>query len=265
MGRKLLTMKITVLFLFLIFSGCINQEKTSNNSQNNGLEMLYDVYPDTDDAPVLELFWGPPELQLDQIDRVTPYGVWEGPPGVWEPAVEIQFYTKNTSHDPVYAACEGTLVFISEEWNSLYVRYGRNYGIIYHHIVDFSNTLELGMKIERETLLGYTETKNNLGWWEIELDVKRGDIFRTVPTFDYFSKESQGKLMAILNASWWDESSGSTKSWTVTDGDTWTVYLDEPEWWAAPDHLGYIETEESETIEDFVEAHNISWILENYR
>ena len=71
--------------------------------------------------------------------------------------------------------------------------------------------------------------------------------------------------MSILNASWWNESSGSTKSWTVTDGDTWTVHLDEPEWWAAPDHLGYIETKESETIEDFVEAHNISWVLENYR
>ena len=92
MKGKLLAMKITVLFL--IFSGCINQEKTSN-SQNNGLEMLYDIYPDTNDAPVLEFFWGPPEIQLDQIDRVTPYGVWEGPPGVWEPAVEIQFYTKN--------------------------------------------------------------------------------------------------------------------------------------------------------------------------
>jgi len=64
-------------------------------------EMLYEIYPLTDDAPVLELYWGPPDLSMDNIARFTPYGIWESP---YEPAVEMQFYTFS-SHDPVYTPC----------------------------------------------------------------------------------------------------------------------------------------------------------------
>ncbi len=49
-------------------------------------DMMYQIYPLTDEAPVLELYWGPPDLSMNNIARFTPYGIWEGP---WEPATEM--------------------------------------------------------------------------------------------------------------------------------------------------------------------------------
>lgn len=257
MRRKFL-IPIVIIILLVVFVLFL---------QFSTLSMNHDVYPDTDEAPVLDFIWGIPELEMDQIERVTPYGVWEGAEGIWEPAVEIQFYTKDRWHDPVYAACEGTLIDISTERQSLVIRYGRNYGIVYHHIVDFPSSLKVGEKIERGDLIGYTEKKSGLGWWEIEVDVKRGDVFRTVPPIDYFSEESQEKLNDILNGDdvWYENKWGANRTWTVTEGEeSWIKYLDEPEWWTSPFRVGYSHLIGAESLEDFVTAHNMTWVLENY-
>ena len=68
------------------------------------------------------------------------------------------------------------------------------------HIEDIPENITVGLKVEQRTLLGYTEFGNNEGWWEIELDVKRGNQYSTLPPYDYFSPSSKAKLDAILKA-----------------------------------------------------------------
>lgn len=257
---------LMIFLTFVVLSGCMESNTSDGGNSSDGeSQMSYDVYPDTDDAPVLEFIWGTPDLDLSDIYRVTPYGVWEGGDEFWDPAQEMQFYIKNRDHDPVYAGCEGTLIIASNEHGFVSIRYGRNYGIVYHHVVDFPGNLEPGMKIERGALLGYTEEKDGISWWEVEIDVKRGDVFRTVPPIDYFSEESQQKLNDIVNASdiWYDDLWGVDRAWTVTEGDSWIPYLDEPEWWTTAMRIGYNEGDNFESEEDFIIANNMNFMLNN--
>ncbi len=238
---------------------------SGGDNQPNGWSggIMYEVYPETDQAPVLEFLWGPPELQPSQITRITPYGCWEGPPEArYEPAVEMQFYT-TTSHDPVYTVAKGTVVSIDRSKKTFSIRYGRNYGVTYHHVVDILDNVTVGVKVEAGTLVGYTENFQDEGWWEIELDVKRDNICRTLPPFGYFSAESQTKLQSYLDASPTWNVSGSPRTWTVTTGeDCWTKYFDAPEWWSSLyDRLGYM-IENFETDQDFLAANNLTWDLE---
>lgn len=150
---------------------------------------LYEAYPDTDAAPVLEFFWGPPELDTGTITRVTPYGAWEdwkdSQGGVlYEPAVEMQFYA-TAGRVPVYAAASGTVITVERGYKTdsgftsggMTASYGRNYGITYHHLVDIPDNIKPGTKIEAETLIGYGEVRpapdnpsQTETWWEIELN-----------------------------------------------------------------------------------------------
>lgn len=38
---------------------------------------MYNVYPETDQAPTLDFIWRTPNLEMDEIARVTPYCVLE--------------------------------------------------------------------------------------------------------------------------------------------------------------------------------------------
>lgn len=78
---------------------------------------------------------------------------------IWSPSTEIQFYTKDRTHNPFYAACEGTVISVDRDNFVIYIRYGRNYCTIYHHILDIPKKFKVGAKVEREELIGYTEEK----------------------------------------------------------------------------------------------------------
>lgn len=174
--------------------------------------LLYDIYPDTDEAPVLEFLWGPSELQLSQIVRVSPYGAWEGSGGVYEnePATEIEVVT-TTTHNPVYAPCPGTVtsIYVDEVIDGVTIRevtirYGRNYAVTQHHLVDVPDNLVLGMKIETGTLLGCTQTYTDplhgeVGFWELELLVKqrRRDLSHLAPV-QLFHREFAGEASVLL-------------------------------------------------------------------
>ena len=246
---------VFVVFVLIILTGCGGPVPMLFDEER----MLYDIYPDTEEAPVLEFYWDG-ELSADNIKRITPYGVWEGPPGIYEPAVEMQFYTK-TYHDPVLAVASGTITGIESEMQSLIVRYGKNYGVTYHHIVDIPRNFSAGDKVEAGMLLGYTQHLNNAGWWEVELNVKRGDVFRTLPAFDYFSEESQEELMFVLNSA---EQKYEYTSWVERGDDTWIKDLGDDEWWSSPYRLGYVvKVEEQE--DDFIKANNMSFMLGRHR
>lgn len=246
-------------------------EEPGGGPSPGGITMNYEAYPDTDDAPVLEFIWGPPDLQPSQIVRVSPYGVWEGEGGIYksEPATEIEIVT-TTTHNPVRAPCPGTItyVYVGEDGvGAVALRYGRNYVVIQHHVVDIPDNVVPGLKVEAGTLLGYTETLQGggVGFWELELYVKRDTVFRTRPPYDYFSQESQAKLDSYMSAflqrgysDWLNDT--SERDWTVTTGECWIKYLEGPEWWGDPSKTGY-DVADPETLEEFLSANDMMWVL----
>ena len=225
----------------------------------------YPIYPDTDEAPVLEFLWGGAGLRPEDVVYVGPYGVWEGSGGVYEnePATEIEIHTV-TSHDPVYAPCPGTVTYYTRREDGeevVAIRYGRNYVIIQHHLRDVPENIRPGVKVERGTLLGYTETMpNGAGFWEMEMFVRRGNVFRTRPPYDYFSQESKNRLDSYLNAVLERNPGLGVTGWTVTGEGSWTKYLPAPEWWGDPYKAGY-RTRDPEDLEDFLSAHGLLWVL----
>jgi hypothetical protein len=220
--------------------------------RQHGRETYYEFYPDTDEAPVLEFYFDAPIK--DNITRVTPFGVWEGsPPCKYDAANEMQFYTKSY-HDAIYSPMKGIVVWMDRRWKTFSIRYGRNYAITFNHIVDIPNNIQLGTKVEEKTLLGYTEHLNGEGWWEIEVHVKRGDIFRSVAPIDFFSSSSQQRLNSILKETMYVE---KYTSWTVREGEeSWIATWGFDELWTDGNRLGY--NRETETREDFARKKGIS-------
>ena len=231
-------------------------------------EMMYQIYPDTDEAPVLELYWGPPDLAMDNIARFTPYGIWEGP---YEPANEMRFYTFS-SHDPVYSPCAGTVVRIESgidqatgnRASSITIRYGRNYSVTLHHVVDIPPELKLGAKVEAKTLIGHTQKQMNVGWWEIEVSARVGNVVRSKPPYDFFSPESKKLLDDIIPAARKNESSPYS-TWTVVSSDilpdpehgqgSWIQdFGGATEWWSSGDRLGI--KGDPDTLVDFLISNN---------
>jgi len=248
--NKLILRLILLLFIILVI-GIVAFFIVNQTSPGN-------IYPDTDQAPILEFFWDG-ELTDENIVRITPYGILEGGDQRFEPAVEIQFYTKS-SHDPVLAPASGVITEMHEGRASLTVRYGKNYGYTMHHIVDFPEGLSKGDKVEPGDLLGYTELRNGTGWWEVELNVKRGDVYRTLPAYDYFSPEGKKALDEILAG----QDLYFFPSWTIRESYTtehgyqeksWIEIIGSDEWWTSSQRIGYNDWTESE--EDFMRANNI--------
>ena len=148
----------------------------------------------------------------------------------------MQFYTK-TKHNAVYAPAKGIVVGVFRPQRRITVRYGRNYGYSFLHIEDIPESIKVGDKIEPRTLLGYTESREE-GWWEIELDVKRGDQYSTLPPYDYFSPESQKKFDRILDAVEYEP--GVYSSWVVREGeDSWIAETGSDQWETSAERVGY--------------------------
>lgn len=242
---------VILLFALVSLAGCVKSPG--------------EFYPDTSEAPVLEFFWGPPDINLSQIVRTTPYGVWEGwfeaDEGIlYEPANEMQFYVASEKM-PVRAVAPGIAISITRDYQGgsgfLTVLYGRNYSITYHHVIEIPDSLKEMDRIELGDTLGYTEMRPNEGimeaWWEIALNARRGDVYRTLPPFEYFSEESQEKLQAIIDATWY----GDETEWTVTEGCSWIKYVGK-EWWTSSSRLGDF-FGSGETTDDFLREKGLDW------
>ena len=68
--------QIILLMIFLIFvvlSGCTEPNSPNRSTGDSGSQMLYDAYPDTDDAPILEFIWGEVELDLNDHNKISKF------------------------------------------------------------------------------------------------------------------------------------------------------------------------------------------------
>ena len=137
---------------------------------------------------------------------------------------------------------------------------------MYHHIETIPPEIKTGERVEVGDILGYTEIRGVMhdpsvseAWWEIELNAKKGDAFRTVPPIDYFSVESREKLNSLLtDLEEWSEYTGE-KNWTITEGCSWIKYAGN-EWWVGPSRFGYYWMQ-GDSEGDFVKSINSSWAL----
>lgn len=270
--KRSMIVKIIIALLFLIFFVFPFIEKTTQQfgirkpTMRTKGKQLYDPYPDTSEAPVLEFYWDG-EIDLTEITRITPYGTWEGIfDGAYEPAKEMQFYLESDKK-PIYAAAAGRVILNEKKHKSVTIAYGTHYGYTYLHIVDVLPDIKPGKKVEQGQHIGYTEVKiqdengKKEAWWEIELNYKNGDVFRTLPPYEYFSQESQKTLDNIKNAAHYGypQSGNYEPSWTVREGCSFIKYLDVPEWWSSGIRVGYPYDGDAE--EEFLESIGLGWTV----
>ena len=182
------TLKIIALLILFLFVGFLLIKAKEGNKVN-------EAYPKTTDAPVLKLTW-PEKLNPEDAIRYTPYGIWENTSkykeGIaYEPANEMQFYMKTNASD--YLTVAPGIVTRSETFENsvglVSIKYGENYVITYLHIIP-NKDLKVGNKVEISDVIGKMEKRNNPyhgeeTWWEVQLTVKRGKLYRTLPPYDY--------------------------------------------------------------------------------
>lgn len=228
------------------------------------------VYPETSDAPILELTWDG-KLDPKTVPRFTPYGIWEGKFNydegtAFEPANEMQFYVL-TNKENFLAVAPG--IVTQNELNGdsglVTVRYGENYAITYMHIVPDSS-LKSGSKIETGDILGKMEKRNSPTWgeetwWEIQVTKKvASGVFRTMPPYQYFNDESK-KILNEISANSKEVrqdyvSEAGAHNWTIVDGCSWIKYTKEPSWWNS-NRFGLSLGNEKES--DFIDSLNLGW------
>ena len=263
--KRLWVLRVILIILIIVVSVFIVRRVLKNNKSSN-------FYPDTVDAPVLELKWDG-EFNPKNITRITPYGVWEGwfdynQGTAYEPANEMQFYMKTDVEK--YLAVAPGIVVQNEIHNSnvglVTVRYGKNFAVNYCHIIP-DEKLEIGQKIEAGDLLGKMEKRINPQygeetWWEIQIVEYKNPYIRTTAPYQYFSENSQKILdEAAKNPkeqnSFWETKPGGD-AWTITEGCSWLKYA--PNWWSSFDRLGYVpDGAIDQKEEDFINSINTDW------
>lgn len=255
--------------------GCGLTGSSSTPVPGGDPSLNYTVYPDTSAAPVLRFYWGAAKQTVapSTLSSIGKYGEWEGSGGAsvfkpgFEPASEIEIRLTST-REPVYSYSAGTIVYLNTGSPNLYgqnvgtlsVRYGKHYIIKYLHLTEIQSGLALEGTIEKGTLLGYTEKMGaSDGFWEIEMDViKDSSHLRAVPPVPYFDTDSRTVFDEILSTM------GET-SWTVpvsaptTEG--WVSYVGTHETWADPAKCGVKNTSAFESLETFLDAYGLSWVL----
>lgn len=217
------------------------------------LTYLYDVYPDTEDPPLLA-YYGPDPDQVG-IDSIGAYGDWEGggnafKPGE-EPATEIEIRSIGSSPVPLKAPCDGVLVYVNREGQDgdVSIRYGRRYVVKYLHVAGIPTNLRAGMKVRQGDLVGYTASMGpDTQFWELELDklypksaaFGGRPLLVSVYPLPYFSQEAQATLERVRRAV--QNQHGSDPDWIAPTSDPsagWLASVPSHEMWADSHKAGY--------------------------
>ena len=252
---------IVVVPIFLILAGFILFKAKEGSGTR-------ETYPETAQAPLLQLTW-PEDLNPKDAIRYTPYGIWENVQEhkegmAYEPANEMQFYMSTNASD--YLAVAPGIVTRSETHGGVVglvsVRYGEKYVVTYLHIIP-DKSIKTGTKIETGDTIGKMQKMNNPyqgeeTWWEIQLTINRDGLYRTLPPYDYFDKESQDLLDNIAENSKETGPGQSTKKpyWTISEGCSWIKHTGVPEWWDSNRFGGPFQ---KESEKEFIKNINPDW------
>jgi hypothetical protein len=259
--KKLLI--VLIILILLILAGVLVMKAKEGKK-------IEETYPGVAISPILRLTW-PEPLNPEDATRYTPYGIWENTQSTkdgiaYEPANEMQFYIKTDASD-FLAVAPGIVTQNETHGGStglVSIKYGDNYVITYLHIIP-SKDLKIGDKVETGDVIGKMEKAINPHhgeetWWEIQLTTNRDGIFRTLPPYDYFDRESQEMLDKIAENSK-ELQPGETREkpyWTVSKGCSWIKHTGEPEWWDS-NRFGSFTQKESE--KEFIKNLNPNWMV----
>ena len=251
----------------------------SNNEQRNNSHENWenrDFYPDTEEAPVLELTWDG-GFNPQKATRYGPFGVWENAneDEIYQPEPEMEIHCNSPEIDYLAVAC-GTVVNVmtggdpgkqSDANGQITVRYGKNYAVVYYHI-KIDPSIQKGQRIETGQKIGTMPTTMHEAWgeevmWEISVVKYFPDtgLTRVVPPYDYFSDEGKTLLDGVVeNSKEKIVGCSGPNAWTVTQGFSWVPYIGEPAWYSHYAVLGYKpEGTVEEKSTDFIRAINPTW------
>lgn len=269
MKKGIIIISILVVVGVLVFV-TLNKNEDGDSTLISFVKDLeqFEYYPDTTEAPVLELIWDG-ELDPTEAIRYTPYGVWEGwfeyPEGTaYEQANEMQFYMDTEATD--YLAIAPGIVTQSETFGGgsglLSVQYGHNYVITYMHIFP-SDDIKIGQKIEKGDYIGQMEKRTTPDgleetWWEIMLTTYSDGKYRTLPPYDYFSDEGKAKMDELaLNFEYGGITDEAGKiTWTVDEGCSWLKYAPDG-WWDSGRFFDH--DPEQESHQEFLDSLGLGW------
>ncbi len=248
--------------------------------------VLYPIYPDTEAAPVLHFYWDDNDI-TDNINDISPYGTWEGGGGDFyvhgrEPNNEIEMRLNYTTPHNIYAHCAGTITRIqgagtSDNHASVAIRYGRNYGVDYIHLVDLAPGVQVGVTVEPGTLLGKTslsyDMEDGIGrcFWEISFTkLVNMNLGYMVPPVNYFDAESQQlfddiRTNCTLTYDSWTKTADPVPGTSAdTKGNSFIDEVGEAIWPADLLGMGFFGggTEYQGTVRNFLSARGILWIIE---
>lgn len=252
----------------------IDQKETKSEQPTNSSEKKLNSYPDTDEPPILTLFWGKEKkigIPADIVLETGQFGTFEGggPPTPFkfglEPNSEMEINLKIGEY-PIYAFSKGIITNIeSSEQGEVTIRYSRKYALKHLHIKNLAPSLKVGDKIEAGTFLGYTQTGSlgdgslTFSFIEIELDKVISDrAARAINAYDFFDKESKDSLEKIRQAA----SRDPKPSWIASNENkskSWIPYTGKPETWADMHKIGFEGDQES--FEEFAKNNNLEWVL----
>ena len=197
------------------------EEIMGTDNTGGNMEITFPYYPDTDQPPVLTFKWetnniyGPLNLSTNtngHIYSCGPFGV-EEEPGFYNQEMAIFFV--NRHREPIYTFCEGVITYLSNYYcftdamrpgkgGEVWIRYGRNWAIGFRHVVTSNVKLQLGQKVERGEIVGYTadmDINGRIGsFYEFVVVQKDGNKYYYCRGYDYFDDESKNLLLDIWNA-----------------------------------------------------------------
>lgn len=234
----------------------------------NDLKIAYDINPRTEDTPELTLIWGGEKksaINPADISGVIPFGAWlNGDPKTdpkAEPQTGLELHLK-TKHSPIYSYTDGTLVWVSKKEGSgeseISVRSGSKYAVKYFRVSETPSYLNVGDKVGKGDLLGYTSAGNGFDIWKIEVDkLISSRSARALNPLDFFDQPSKTAFQKLEN-----ESGGKLKlAVDPTSNDAgWIAYVGKAEIWASVIRMGFRKNN-LESAGEFSKKNNLGWIL----
>ena len=261
-----------IIISALIFKFPSLKEAVSNERKiaavSNEFKIAYDIYPETEKPPSLTFYWGENkniDIDVDEIIETIPYGGWSnGDPkknSKAEPqtGLELRLTAKK---NPIYSYCSGTVVWRNinaSKDTDLTIRYGKKYAVKYYRVAEVPSYLNVGDKVKKGDLLGYTSTfdeTDTFDVWKIEVDKVISDrAARALNPIDFFDDASKEVFEKIDS----DISKKLTADPKSKDAG-WIVYVKKDEIWASMIRMGF-RKEGLESAGEFSKENNLGWML----
>ena len=175
------------------------------------------VFPETDSFPLLVFQWdeagafGALNLTADASGHIYGCGGF-GADEDGSTSLDLTIMFAHRRREPIYAICAGTVTYVAD-WDDfttaldtgaggeVWIRYGRNYAVVYRHVVTSGSDLSEGQTVDQGDIVGYTADRGDDGsHYQFGLAQKQDDRYAWLNPYIYFASSSRARLVQIWNA-----------------------------------------------------------------